>query len=659
MDGPVFRKVLVANRGEIAVRIMQTCREMGIRTVAVYSDVDADALHVQRADEAFCLGPAPALESYLRVDCVIEVAKTAGVDAVHPGYGFLAENAEFARAVEDAGLVWIGPPADVISLLGDKIESKKLAVESGVPVVPGYAGEDQSVERLAAEAERVGYPVMIKAAAGGGGKGMRTVESAAELEQAIEGARREARSAFGDDRIFLEKLVVRPRHVEIQVVLDGHGNGVYLVERECSLQRRHQKVVEESPSPVLTQDLRILMGEAALRLARSARYVNAGTVEFLFGGDSFYFLEVNTRIQVEHPVTEMVTGIDLVRLQIEIAAGHKLPLNQLELDYRGHAIEARIYAEDPDTGFLPATGTVAVYDPPAGPGVRNDVGIFEGAEVSPYYDPILAKLIVHAGSRGAAVRRLQDALHRYALLGLTTNIGFLSWVFEQQDFVEGRVDITWVDREWAPQSHPELPFPVLAAAALHHATMTPRSESDTGPWSSAGGWRMSGVARPFTYSFAGREHRVAVSRSSDGRWRVDSRDESREFTIRAPNRSTLLLETGARSERFVVLARGSSTSIFYEGTTYTLSPSGQVGGAAAAARHGGSESLTAPMPGTVVKVAVEAGQSVAAHEPLVVIEAMKMEHVIAAPHDGVVEEVLFREGDLVPGGQPVVRLAGA
>lgn len=661
----MFRKILIANRGEIAVRIMQTCRELGIASVAVYSSADAHALHVQRADEAYHIGPAPALDSYLSIDALLDAARRSGADAIHPGYGFLAESAEFARAVSQAGLVWIGPPADVIALLGDKVAAKKLASAAGVPVVPGYYGEDQRPELMLAEADAIGYPVMLKAAAGGGGKGMRVVSHPAELAAALEGARREARSAFGDDRMFLEKLVARPRHVEIQVLIDETGNGVYLGERDCSVQRRHQKVVEEAPSPVMTPQLRGAMGDDALRLAQRAGYRNAGTVEFLFGGDEYYFLEMNTRIQVEHPVTEMVTGLDLVRLQIEIALGRRLGLSQLDVQIRGHAIEARLYAEDPQTNFLPATGTLDVFRPPHGPGIRNDVGVFEGAEISPYYDPLLAKLIVHAETREAAVARLRDALSRYPAVGVTTNQGFLSWLLDQRDFQAGSIDTDFVNRTWPPADAEEPPPEVLLAAACFELTERQAPRTGTGslsadpydPWRQTNGWRLGGVSRDITYGWSGREYQVSAQHAGETCWRMSVNGSEYVVGVQRAAHRTLVLRQGPEVQTFVVVRVPQGLDVELRGVVYRLArPQERAAFSRGGRRARTDAALTAPMPGTVVKVEVQEGQRVSAHEPLVVLEAMKMEHVVHAPHEGVVRAILYQPGELVPAGSPVVEL---
>lgn len=652
----MFEKILVANRGEIAVRIIQACHEMGIVAVAVYSAADADALHVRRADEAYWIGPAPALESYLSIEAIVHAALESGSEAVHPGYGFLAENPAFARAVQAAGLVWIGPDPDVIALLGDKVAAKDLARAAGVPIIPGYYGEDESAARMESEAAAIGYPVMLKAAAGGGGKGMRAVFTPAELGPALEGAKREALSAFGDGRIFLEKLVVMPRHIEMQILLDGHGNGVYLGERECSLQRRHQKVVEESPSPVLTPALRAAMGEDALRIARASGYRNAGTVEFLFSADRYYFLEVNTRIQVEHPVTEMVTGLDLVRRQIEIAAGEPLGLSQLDVVTRGHAIEVRLYAEDPDNNFLPATGTLSDFRPALGAGIRNDVGVTAGSVIAPYYDPLLAKLVVHAATRDHAVRRLRDALQRYVVSGCTTNLSFLHCVVEQTWFREGRMSTGTLEQEWTSEQDQALPDNVLiAAAGCEMLTSTADAPERTpSPWRQTSGWRPGGATRTFSYRYGDTIHVVTLRREAAA-WQATVNGAARAVTVARTPDGEIVLRDGAAVWTAAVTQSPDSVSVLHAGIVYHLGrPNRDAMGPTGAAA--GNQRISAPMPGTLVKVAVVEGQRVTAHEPLAVLEAMKMEHVIESPRDGIVREILYREGDLVPANEPLVRL---
>ncbi len=496
---PITR-LLVANRGEIALRVMRACDELGIDTVAVYSDADADTLHVRQAGRAVRLGPAPPAESYLAIPRIIDAARSAGADAVHPGYGFLAENPSFAAACEDAGLTFVGPSSTVMALMGSKIEARRAMRDAGLPVVPGETPGDQSVEALAAAAQRVGYPLLVKASAGGGGKGMRVVRSATDFATAVAGARHEAQAAFGDGTLYIERLIERPRHIEIQVLADAHGRAVHLFERDCSTQRRHQKIIEESPSPSVTPALRERMGRAAARAAEAVGYRNAGTMEFLVEGTGdgahFYFLEMNTRLQVEHPVTEAVTGVDLVRAQLLVAAGQPLPWAQEDLRQRGHAIECRVYAEDPAQGFLPQAGQVRLYRPPVRPGIRIDSGIEEGSDVTVHYDPLMVKVIASAENRPLAIRRMCSALEEFGLLGLATNIPFLLRVLRSPAFTDGRLDTAFLDGEGADLGE-RLPLPLAAlAAAVVHAAPTAAAASHAAssddvpdPWTRLEGWR--------------------------------------------------------------------------------------------------------------------------------------------------------------------------
>lgn len=494
----MFNKILIANRGEIAIRIMRACRELGIRTVAVYSDADRNAQHVQFADETMFIGDAAPKESYLNADVLIQAAHDSQADAVHPGYGFLSENASFAAAVESANLTFIGPSADSIRVMGDKAESKTLMKKSGVPTVPGYEGLE-SYDDFKKAAKKIGYPVLIKAAAGGGGRGMRVVNTESELKEAIELAEREALNAFGDERLLIEKYLAEAHHIEIQVFGDKHGNFVHLFERECSVQRRHQKIIEESPSPLLTPELREQMGQAAVNAARAVGYYNAGTVEFIFDPNlsSFFFLEMNTRLQVEHPVTELVTGLDLVHWQIRIAAGEKFPFAQSDLHQHGHAIECRVYAEDPSTGFLPSTGRLLQFMPPHGPGIRVDSGFATGDEVTHFYDPLLAKLIVHAGSREDAIKRMKNALNDFIVHGVVTNIDYMRAVLETDDFKQGKVSTRWVESKFGGWSAPQPELHALIAAALAdvvfvggRAQSAVSKETDPfNPWKQTGSYR--------------------------------------------------------------------------------------------------------------------------------------------------------------------------
>lgn len=494
-----FHKILIANRGEIAVRVLRACRELGIQTAAVYSDADRTALHVRLADEAVHIGPAPAGESYLNIERILQAAKSVGAQAVHPGYGFLAENAAFAEAVQQAGLTFIGPPPQAIQAMGDKTEARTRMQAAGVPVVPGYQGPDDE-DSLQEAAGEIGYPVVVKAAAGGGGKGMRVVWSPDELPGAAAGARREAQRAFGSERLLLERYVPLARHVEFQILADAHGNVLHLFERDCSVQRRHQKIIEETPSPILDEDLRSRMGAAAVAAARAAGYVNAGTVEFILNPETreFFFLEMNTRLQVEHPVTELVTGLDLVQWQIRVAAGEALPFTQDSLRQHGHAIECRLYAEDPQNSFLPATGKLLRFVPPTGPGVRVDTGVSSGDEITVHYDPLIAKVITHAADRTACIHRMQAALREIVLLGVTTNWQFLQDVLAEPDFQTGQVYTTWVEEHFSGWKAPQcdLPPEVLAAAALTQFQAPGNGPAGTtgedpySPWRNANAFRI-------------------------------------------------------------------------------------------------------------------------------------------------------------------------
>lgn len=666
-DARRISRILIANRGEIAVRIIRTCRALGISTVAIYSTPDSRALHVLEADEAVWIGPAPAVSSYLDIDRVVDAARKSGADAVHPGYGFLAENAEFAEAVVAAGLIWIGPPAGVIRLLGDKVAAKQLAREAGVPIVPGYSGDDQSGEAFAREAERIGFPVMVKASAGGGGKGMRTVSRADDLRAAVDAAQREAQAAFGDRRVFLEKLVERPRHVEFQVFLDERGHGLYLGERECSVQRRHQKVLEEAPSSALTPELRASMGEDAVRLVKMAGYVNAGTVEFLFTGSEYYFLEVNTRIQVEHPVTERITGFDLVEWQIRVAEGAQLPVtNQNDVRLNGHSMEVRLYAEDPDNGFLPSAGRVGRITQPHGGAegraaretsgdVRVDIGVYPRFEVTTYYDPMLAKIISWGETRHAALAALERALNQTEVEGLTTNLEFLRWLVRQPEVRDGSADVAFLDRAWPA----ETPLPEQALLPLAIAALWMASDAASGdPWGSSSGWRMNAAPRCFRLGL-GRTYQMVEMRTSGDVYEARVETWTSAGRVLHRDETSITVEAGDKIDRVDVRAYSRALLLEYGERSFRIDiepppdPGRTRGGA------GESGEPVAPMPATVVRVDVSPGDRVTARQPLVVLEAMKMEHVVQAPREGVIAEVLVAAGDLLAGGAPVVRMEPA
>ncbi|MFG2726158.1 acetyl/propionyl/methylcrotonyl-CoA carboxylase subunit alpha [Streptomyces canus] len=633
----MFDTVLVANRGEIAVRVIRTLRAMGVRSVAVFSDADADARHVREADTAVRLGPAPASESYLSVDRLLEAAARTGAQAVHPGYGFLAENAAFARACADAGLVFIGPTADSIALMGDKIRAKETVEAAGVPVVPGGRDPD-----LAEAARALGAPVLLKPSAGGGGKGMRLVRDLTVLEEEIAAARREARASFGDDTLLVERWVDRPRHIEIQVLADGHGNVIHLGERECSLQRRHQKIIEEAPSVLLDEGTRASMGEAAVEAARSCGYRGAGTVEFIVPGDdpsSYYFMEMNTRLQVEHPVTELITGLDLVEWQLRVAAGERLPYGQEDVRLTGHAVEARVCAEDPSRGFLPSGGTVLRLHEPDGDGVRTDSGLSEGTEVGSLYDPMLSKVIAYGPDRATALRKLRAALAQTVTLGVQTNAGFLRRLLAHPAVVAGELDTGLVERVVDDLVATDVPEEVYeAAAAVRLEALRPRGDGWTDPFSVPSGWRMGGLGKPvgFPLRVTGLE---PVTHRSRGTHTVTD------------DQVTVTLD-GVRH----TFHRGSDW-VGRDGDAWHVRDHDPVAASLTRGGHAGADSLTAPMPGTVTVVKVAVGDEVAAGQSLLVVEAMKMEHVISAPHAGTVAELDVTAGTTVAMDQVLAVIA--
>jgi len=651
-----FTKILIANRGEIACRVQRTARALGYATVAVHSDADAGTLHVALADEAVSIGPASAADSYLNAQALLRAAAQTGADAIHPGYGFLSENAEFAEACGNAGLVFIGPPAPAIRAMGDKAAAKRLMIEAGVPCVPGYHGEDSSDARLIEEASRIGFPLMVKAAWGGGGRGMRLVTDPAALPRALSGARSEARNAFGSDALILETAIADARHVEIQVFGDNVGAVLHLGERDCSIQRRHQKIVEEAPSPAVSAELRARMGAAAVAAARAVGYCGAGTVEFLLAPSrEFYFLEMNTRLQVEHPVTEAVTGLDLVEWQLRVAAGEPLPLTQADVRLSGHAIEARLCAEDPYRNFLPCTGTVHLWDPPRGPGVRVDHGLRSGHVVSPYYDSLLAKVIGRGDTREDARRRLLAGLSDLAVLGIPSNRAFLMAVLRHPDFVSGAADTGFVARHFATGSAAmRRPAPDETMAALAAVLLCPAAPG--GRATRHASWRSSGAASwPVRIDAAGAEQAATVASTGAGR-----------YTVHLPGGPVdlELVKAGAGAVRFAVGGRQRTARFVFAEDTLHL----QLAGVAAAFRdtllergtrpqRPGDGRLVAPMNGRIVAVLAKPGERVAEGQSIVVLEAMKMQHEIAARRAGVVESVSVREGDQVAARQVLVELA--
>lgn len=700
----MFAKVLIANRGEIACRVIRTCQALGVRTVAVYSDVDASAQHVRLADEAVPIGKAPATDSYLNVERLLAAATQSGADAVHPGYGFLSENAEFARRCDQQGIAFIGPPAAAIDAMGSKSAAKTIMEQAGVPLVPGYHGADQSEQSLIAAAEQIGYPVMLKAVHGGGGKGMRIVTQAKDLPEAIRSARREGEKAFGSGDLLIEKYVIGPRHVEIQVFADQHGNTLYLAERDCSIQRRHQKVIEEAPAPGVSEALRTAMGQAAVRAAEAIDYVGAGTVEFLLDTEgNFYFMEMNTRLQVEHPVTEMITGVDLVAWQLLVASGEPLPTSQSEVTITGHAMEARIYAEDPDQGFLPATGTLdCLITPPTSKTVRIDTGVVQGDTVSMHYDPMIAKLVVWGPTRKAAAQRLAQALADYRIVGVTTNIGFLFRLVSHPAFVEAQLDTGFIEHhhdDLFPAANQSDAAQVAMVAIIHALQLRQHQGAQQDPWSSLVGWRLN---QPTALV-------VEINGPHNDRWqcqltvdtaphKVDSQQKvvgtgplsaaSGVLTVRSVDGSSASpqpwqaflwsrrepdesgVETGPGNEITVTLGHQRHAAGFYctsssnheltlfsHGQTlhFACQPADEHASGAIDKEH----SLVAPMNGTLVSILIKTGQPVTIGTPLVVMEAMKMEHTIRAPSDGEVEAIYYQTGDPVSAGAELLAFVPA
>ncbi len=635
----MFRKLLIANRGEIACRVIRTARRLGIATVAVYSEADADALHVQDADEAVAIGPAPARDSYLNIARILAAARETGAEAVHPGYGFLAENADFAEACGKAGLVFVGPTPEAIRAMGSKAAAKQMMALANVPTVAGYHGEDQNPARLGEEARRIGYPVLIKAWAGGGGKGMRVVERSGDFAAALAAAKREALSAFADDRVLIEKYLDRPRHVEVQIFADRFNNVVHLFERDCSMQRRHQKVIEEAPAPQVGDELRRALHATAIAAARAIRYVNAGTIEFILEGDAFYFMEMNTRLQVEHPVTEMITGLDLVEWQLRVAAGEALPLRQDQIVARGHAIEARLYAEDTTRDFLPATGTLRLlHAPAAATDLRIETGVGQGDTVTTYYDPMIAKLVAWGEDRTAALRRLAEGLSHYRIAGLVTNRDFLLRLARDPAFAGGEIDTGFIaqhcDRLVPPtESAPEA---VLAAATREillgeeetARKGASRSRDRYSPWRLRDGWRLDGRAkRELHWRDGDTERTIDIGAAQSGGADFTVSRHGDEFTIiddHATWRLTLIDPLAAKDDAAVAAGR-----------------------------------LTAPMPGKIVQVLVMPGESVKRGEPLLILEAMKMEHTVTAPADGTVDRVNYAAGEMVEEGAELVAFTPA
>lgn len=659
----MFQRLLIANRGEIACRVMATARRLGMHTIGVFSEADREARHVRLADEARLIGPAPASESYLSIEAVIEAARASAAEAIHPGYGFLSENADFAEACAAAGIAFVGPPAEAIRAMGSKSRAKAIMGEAGVPLVPGYHGEEQEAEHLAAEAARIGFPVLIKASAGGGGKGMRAVARAADFAEALAGAKREAAGAFGEDRVLIEKLLAQPRHIEMQVFADDHGHALHLFERDCSLQRRHQKVIEEAPAPGMTTERRAEMGAAAVAAARAIDYRGAGTVEFIAEGDAFYFMEMNTRLQVEHPVTEAITGQDLVEWQLRVAAGEALPVTQEELSITGHAIEARLYAEDPARDFLPATGRLQhLHFPEAQAGLRVDAGVDQGDEVTRHYDPMIAKLIAWGEDREAARRRLVAALRESEVAGLVTNAGFLAALADHPAFAAAELDTGFIERHRATLLAPAeaVSASALAVAALDEllhraeaaAERAARSADPWSPWTRTDGWRLNMETRVVLPFRDGESERAVTLHYRGGRLGLEIDGQEQPAWAERVADGGLQVELGERRFLARVVRQGPELTIFLDGRSERVSLIDPL--AAAGEEEAGAGSLTAPMPGKVTALLVEPGARVARGAGLIVLEAMKMEHTIVAPLDGVVRDIHFMAGDLVDEGVELI-----
>ncbi|MBK7542577.1 MAG: acetyl/propionyl/methylcrotonyl-CoA carboxylase subunit alpha [Candidatus Competibacteraceae bacterium] len=660
----MFQKILIANRGEIACRVIKTARRLGVATVAVYSEADAKARHARLADEAVWIGPAPARDSYLAADHIIAAARQTGAQAIHPGSGFLSENPEFAEACAAAGVVFIGPSPEAMRAMGSKSAAKTLLEQAGIPLTPGYHGERQEPDFLREQAERIGYPVLLKASAGGGGKGMRVVERAGDFDAALASCRREARSAFGDERVLLEKYLTQPRHIEIQIFGDTQGHYVYLFERDCSVQRRHQKVLEEAPAPGLTPERRAAMGEAALAAARAVGYVGAGTVEFIVSPDGvFYFMEMNTRLQVEHPITEMITGLDLVEWQLRVAAGEPLPLTQKQIEMHGHALEARIYAEDPAKGFLPSTGTLVHLAPPEeNLHVRVDTGVEQGDEISPFYDPMIAKLIVWDANRDLALARMLQALAQYRIVGVANNVDFLSRLVASTAFARAELDTGLIERERDFLFATDAPIPreVFLVAAL--ATLL-REEARAGaeaarhtdplsPWHRRDGWRLNSRAERRLLFRAGELEKAVRVRYAESGYALEF--DGQETWVRGElgADASLRADLGGLRLNAAVVVAGERRYVFLQGRSWPLARIDPLyHGGEGAGPEGG---LLAPMPGNVIALLVEAGATVKKGAPLLILEAMKMEHTLTAPADGTVKSFHFAVGDQVSDGAELI-----
>ena len=656
----MFKKILIANRGEIACRVAATARRLGIRTVAVYSQADAQSQHVAMCDESILIGPAPAKESYLKMERIISAARDTGAEAIHPGYGFLSENEAFAAACEASSVVFIGPPVSAIRAMGSKSAAKALMEKARVPLVPGYHGERQESDFLRQQADAIGYPVLLKASAGGGGKGMRIVERSEDFEAALASCKREAINSFGDDRVLVEKYLQRPRHIEIQVFADTQGNYVYLFERDCSVQRRHQKVLEEAPAPGMTPERRQAMGEAAVNAARAVGYVGAGTVEFIANQDgSFYFMEMNTRLQVEHPVTELITGTDLVEWQLRVAAGEPLPLQQQDVHIDGHAIEARIYAENPEKGFLPSTGTLLHLRLPdavnfAQGHVRIDAAVRQGDAITPHYDPMIAKLIVHGDDRSQALARMQQALNTIEIVGPSTNVAFLSRLMATPAFAGAELDTGLIERHHALLFPPADAVPV-EMLALWLAKLMASDTARHDPWDSVQGWRLNGsYRRTLRFECDDQDFELNLEYSRDG-WRMTTQSQQALLNHIAIDQADVSIQIDGRHLSGRVVRDDDRFHVFWQGQHRVISWSDPIAHAGESESEGGR--LTAPMPGKIVQLMVDEGASVEKGAPLLIMEAMKMEHTISAPANGKVEALHYAVGDQVAEGAQLLSFA--
>jgi 3-methylcrotonyl-CoA carboxylase alpha subunit len=673
----MFNTLLIANRGEIACRVAATARKLGIRTVAVYSDADAQAKHVAACDTAVHIGGPEPRASYLRASAIVQAARDTGAQAIHPGYGFLSENEEFAQAIAKAGMTFVGPPASAIAAMGSKSAAKALMEKAGVPLVPGYHGDNQDPQFLKEQADKIGYPVLIKASAGGGGKGMRVVESADAFIESLASCQREAKSSFGDDRVLIERYLQKPRHIEIQVFADTHGNCVYLFERDCSVQRRHQKVIEEAPAPGMTAERRKAMGEAAVAAAQAVGYVGAGTVEFIAEPDGrFYFMEMNTRLQVEHPVTEMITGLDLVEWQLRVAAGEPLPLKQEDLRIDGHAIEVRLYAENPDNNFLPSIGTLAYLDLPAhvafaNGAVRVDGGVRQGDAITPYYDPMVAKLIVHGADRDQARRRMLQVLAETRVVGVQTNVAFLGRLMRDEAFAAADLDTGLIERRRAtllpPPAEASPVVLALASAAVlaEQGLRASQSVSNAAdPWDTHDGWRLGGAYKQSVDWLVGEAPRSVVLMRHGSHWHIDLGTGAQAFAWKtepagsAANGLAVRVKLDDRELAATVVAQGERVHVFMNGDTYVIERHDALVHSSDD-EHGHGGGLTAPMPGKIIAIAVAVGDAVKKGQALLVMEAMKMEHTIAAPANGTVREVFYAVGDQVTEGAELAAIDDA